>query len=366
MLKYSWILFCLVGFSTFAQERPSAWSYGVNPYYGAVFRYKETMKQLEFTHLHGVELYANKIADGNKRWHKLYNYPQWGIGASYFNYGVPDELGFVTSLTTYLDFTASKSKHKWRINIGTGVVYSSKRFDAINNEENKAISSKISYVLRGTIHKEFQLNEQYFFNVNFAFRHYSNGKLNMPNNGMNFPIIGVGLRYQPKFEPIAVYGPEDTGTECKLSFNFRGSASWREVWQEDIKHKAYSLSAYIGMPISKYNQLLFGVDGFQYDQKSVDRALTVYREKEGITEDEPLDNGNRQVALTVGTELFISKVSVVVQGGIYVYKPQPFYASWYQRYGVKYNFTSNVFTQISLKSHSRTADMVEFGAGITL
>lgn len=347
-----------------AQNVGHSWSFGANPYYGGVLKYKKNMKQLEYSNLHGIEFYANKIADGSKTWHHLYGFPQWGIAASYVNYGVPDELGWVTSLTTYLDMTSSKKKHKWRLNIGTGIVYSSERFDAVENQENKAISSKISYVMRGTIHKEFQLNEKWFFNANLAFRHYSNGKLNMPNNGMNYPMIGFGVRYVPHPKPMPEKQDIQIDYSRKIRIAARGAISWREVWQEDVKHKAYSFAVYAGKQVSKYNRILVGLDATKYDQKSVDNANVVYRDKSNLGEDEVLDNGNTQAAVTIGTELLISKVSLLVQGAIYVYKPQAFYSGWYQRYGLLYNFNEHLFSQMTLKAHGRTADMIEFGVGV--
>jgi hypothetical protein len=358
------LLFLSISFISNGQIEKSSWSLGANPYYGGVLRYKPTMKKLEFTNLHGIEIYANKIASGEKAWHKLYNYPQWGIAASYFNYGVPEELGYVYSLTTYLDFSPSKKKHKWRYNIGTGIVYSSAKFDALTNSENTAISSNMSYVLRGTVHREFQLNEHYFVNVNLAFRHYSNGRLNMPNNGMNYPIVGAGIRYVINPKPIQDNEEIHTIIDKKIHVALRGSMSWREVWQEDVKHKAYSVSLYGIKQVSKYNNILFGVDAFQYDQVSVDRAYGVYRDQNNIVLDYVPDDDTRQLAATIGTQLLISKVSVIVQGGFYIYNPMEYYSTWYQRYGIAYNFTKNIFSQFSLKAHSRTADMIEFGLGV--
>jgi hypothetical protein len=322
------------------------------------------MKQLEYTNLHGIELYANKIADGSKAWHHLYNYSQWGVAASYVNYGVPDELGWASSLTTYLDMTTSKKKHKWRLNIGTGVVFSSEQFDAVRNNENKAISSKISYVMRGTIHKEIELNENWFFNVNLAFRHYSNGRLNMPNNGMNYPMVGFGVRYVPYPRPALEKPDMKINYSKRIRLVARAAVAWREVWQEDVKHKAYSLAFYASKQVSRYNRILVGLDATKYDQKSVDNANVVYRDKSNLAENETLDDSNTQAALTIGTELLISKVSVIVQGAIYVYKPQAFYANWYQRYGLLYNFNEHLFSQVTLKAHGRTADMIEFGVGV--
>lgn len=356
----------LVFTAAVASGQYKGWSYGANPYYGAVFRYKAGMKQLEFTGLHGIELYAHKMTDGSKAWHARYNYPHWGLAAAYYNYGEPRELGEVVTLTTYLDFTKGRKKHQWRINIGTGLVYSTVTFRPETNEKNTAVSSTISYVLRGTIHKEFQLSEHYYFNVNVAFRHFSNGRFDMPNNGMNFPIVGVGVRYLPHpvpADPVALpLSPIDT----QWHFNLRGSVSWRQVWEMDEPQKAYAVSVYTSRQVSRYNAILLGVDAFRYDEESIVKANVVHRSKNNIPDDRPLNTDNRQMAATLGTELLISKVTVVVQGGIYLYKPQAYYASWYQRYGLKYRFTRYTFAQISLKTHSRTADMVEFGLGITL
>lgn len=361
------IITSLIAHEGYAQQK-AAWSFGANPYYGGVLKYKEDMPKLQMTNLYGLELHAAKITNGSHQWEKLFNYPHIGFAASYFNYGLPQELGSVYTLTSYLDVTANNQrKNQWRLNIGTGFVYSTKTYEPIENPDNKAVSSKISYVIRGTIHHEIKLSEQYYFNINMAFRHYSNGKLNMPNNGMNFPIMGVGIRYVPSPQKITFARDTIKHFDKKIHANVMGSTSWREVLREDVKHKAYSASLYLSRQITKYNTLLLGVDGFLYDRASVRRSIAVYNEQKGINNDQPLDDDGRQMAVTVGTELLMGKMMVILQGGFYIYKPQQYYEStWYQRYGFKYMVTPNFFPQVTLKAHSRTADMVEFGFGFTI
>jgi len=345
------------------------WSFGANPYYGGVLRYKPSMPKLELTNLYGLELYAHKMTAGNKPWQSRFNYPHVGYALEYYNYGDPDELGEVFSMATYLDFTTNpRKKNQLRLNIGTGLVYSTRVFDQYSNPENKAISSRISYILRGTVHYEMQLSEQYYFNINAAFRHYSNGKLNMPNNGMNFPIVGVGLRYVPTPKKIDFHKDTLTSFDKSIHLHMMFSKSWREVWQEDYKHKAYSASIYASKRITKFNSALLGIDGFLYDRESMRRAHSSWANgNPDIPEDYEPDLDGRQVAVTLGTEVYLGSISVIVQGGFYVYKPQKIYEStWYQRYGLKYYPIENAFAQITLKSHSRTADMVEFGLGLRL
>ncbi|GAA0892157.1 hypothetical protein GCM10009122_18360 [Fulvivirga kasyanovii] len=354
------------GQNLFSQQKPS-WSFGANPYYGGVLRYKEDMPKLQMSNLYGIELYAAKITNGSHRWERLFNYPHVGFAASYFNYGVPRELGSVYTLTSYLDVTTNNNrKNQWRLNIGTGFVYSTRTFEETENPDNKAISSKISYVLRGTIHHEIKLTDQYYFNINLAFRHYSNGKLNMPNNGMNFPIAGIGLRYVPNPQKIKFEKDTTKTIDKKWHVNLFGGTAWREVLTEDTKHKAYSISLYASRQLTRYNTILLGVDGFDYAGESVKKAWAVHNVKNGITES-TLDDDGRQVALTIGSELILGKMMVILQGGFYIYKPQDYYEStWYQRYGFKYMVTPNFFPQVTLKAHSRTADMVEFGLGLSI
>ncbi|MEM8568246.1 MAG: acyloxyacyl hydrolase [Bacteroidota bacterium] len=365
-LFFVFVLTALGAYAYGQEIEKASWAFGTNPYYGGVLRYKDTMKKLEWTGLHGIELYANKLTNGRNRWERLFNYPELGVALEYYNYNVPDELGEVVSATSYLDFTLNHTKrNKWRVNIGSGFVYSSKRFDTESNPDNKAVSSRISYVARGTVHYEIMLSENYFFNFNAAFRHYSNGKLNMPNNGMNFPVFGVGIKYIPN--PTKVDFIKDTirYIDRSIKFNVMGAIAWREVLQEDIKHKAFSASLYLSKQITKYNSVLLGIDAFHYDRESMIRALNVYRSK-FLPEDFELDYDGRQLAITVGGELLIGKLSVLLQGGFYVYKPQLIYADWYQRYGFKYRVTDYLFLRTTLKAHSRTADMMEFGFGFTL
>ncbi|MTI22419.1 hypothetical protein E1176_15410 [Fulvivirga sp. RKSG066] len=360
----------LVGLDAHAQEaKKPIWSFGANPYYGGVLRYKPNMPKLKLTNLYGIELYANKMTNGNKAWQSIFNYPQVGHAFEYYNYGDPDELGEVYSLSSYLDFTTSKDKKgQFRFNIGTGLVYSTRTFDEETNPENKAVSSTISYILRGTMHYEVQLNPNYYINFNAAFRHYSNGKLNMPNNGMNFPAIGVGLRYVPNPGNLTFYKDTTTRIDPKLKFNLMASRSWREVWREDFKHTAYSASFYVSKQVTRFNSALLGVDGFWYDRESMKRAHSTWKAGDpSVPEDFEPDLDGRQLAITAGTEILLGKMIVIVQGGYYLFKPQKIYdATWYQRYGLKYYPLKNAFGQITLKAHSRTADMVEFGVGVTL
>lgn len=341
-----------------ASQDRNPWSYGMNGYYGALFRYKSGLPPLSFTNTTGVEVYANQHTLGNKPWEVKYRYPQIGFAFSYYNYGVPDELGEAFSLTTYLDNTLIQGpKNSLRFNVGTGIVYSTRIYKPETNEGNKAIGNPLAFVLRATLRYEFPLSHLIYMNANLAFRHFSNGGLNKPNNGMNFPMLGLGLRYQPR-EVVRKPVSEEVLPEPdkRIHLNLRVGAGVKEVLLEDEKHSVYNVSVYASKKLSRTNALLIGADGF-YDSALREEFINVSR---------PVPDGEldaRMAGLTVGHELQFNRLSLVVQVGRYIYQPLELFPDYYQRYGLKYAITENLSASVMLLAHTRTANVVEWGAG---
>lgn len=334
------------------------WSYGVNGYYGALFRYKSGLPPLSFTNPTGLEVYANRHTIGQKPWEVKYNYPQVGIAFSYYNYGVPEELGEAFSLTTYLDNVLWQGRrNSLHLQLGTGIVYSTRYYVPELNEGNKAIGGPFAFVLRGTLRYEFPLNPDAYMNVNLAFRHFSNGGLSKPNNGMNFPMLGLGVRYQQReVELLPVSEEPLPAVDKSVHLNLRIGAGVKEVLLIDRMHPVYNVSVYASKRLTRTNTLLLGADGF-YDTALEEELINVAR---------PVPDGNidgRMAGVTLGHELHLSSLSLVVQAGRYIYQPLKLFPSYYQRYGLKYDLTENLSASVMLLAHSRTANVIEWGMG---
>jgi hypothetical protein len=356
--------FCCISELLAQSSEPEAyakapWSVGANSYYGALFRYRSGLSALSFTHPYGVEIYANKHTIGKRHWEGLYNYPQVGFALSYYNYGVPQELGEAVSLTTYLDNTLLQfKKSSLRFNLGTGLVYSTRHYTPETNEGNVAIGSKLAFVLRGTVRYEFPVREDLYMNLNLAFLHFSNGALNKPNNGMNFPMVGVGVRYQPQeARLLGVTDTASTAIDRHIHFNLRLAGGVKEVLRVDEKHPMYSLSVYASKRLSQTSTLLLGADGFYntaLHEEFINKLLPV--------PDEALDQ--RLAGITIGHELHLDKLSLVFQFGSYIHQPYGLYPSYYQRYGLKYMLFQNFSANAMLLAHARTAHVIEWGLGL--
>ena len=124
----------------------------------------------------------------------------------------------------------------------------------------------------------------------------------------------------------------------------------------DTKHPVYKLSVYGSRKLTRTNTLLLGADGF-YDTALPEEFINVGRP----VPDAELDA--RMAGITVGHQLHLGRLSLVVQVGRYIYQPLKLFPDYYQRYGLQYDLTQHLSASVMLLAHTRTANVVEWGLG---
>ncbi|WP_082161555.1 acyloxyacyl hydrolase [Rufibacter radiotolerans] len=339
-----------------------SWSYGVNGYYGAFFRYRSGLSLLNYSHLHGVELYANKQTSGRRFWEPKYKLPSIGFALAYFNYMVPQELGKSVAVTSYLDGPITKiGKGSLRYNLGTGLVYSTMYYNSTSNENNKAIGSPLTFSLRGNLRYEYPVHDRLFLNVIFGFRHFSNGSLNQSNNGMNMPLLGLGVRYgsKPPVAPAAGQDPTAPELDKRVRMNIRLAAGVKEVLRDDFKHQVYMMSAFASKRVTHTNSFLLGADAIH------DTAIGEEYLNKGVNYPEGyLDK--RTAGIFVGHELHVGNLAAVFHFGRYIYQPHHLFPDYYQRYGLKYQLFEHLSASALLMAHDGHANVIEWGLGFHL
>ncbi len=326
-----------------------------------MFRYRSGLSPLNFTHPFSVELYANRHTIGKRPWESKYRHPQIGFALAYYNYGVPEELGEAASLTVSLDNSLFRTERgNLRFNLGSGLVYSTRHYITGENEQNMAIGSQFCFALTGGFRYEYQLSDKLFLNTHLSFRHFSNGGLNKPNNGMNFPLVGLGVRYQPREVKLLPHTDSTTSAPDKrIRLNLKLAMGRREVLYEDVKTTVHSISLYASKRVSQTNSLLFGADAL-HDvamTKEYPNALLPWPEEE---------SDPRMFGLTVGHELFFDRSSFLFQFGHYLYQPTRLFPNTYQRYSLKHLLTKNVSANVALVAHTKRAYVIEWGVGLHL
>lgn len=357
------IFFCLpipflFGQSQIKEINEKYFSYGSSVHYGALLGYKENDPVIIFTNPFSIDLSIRKLSTGQKRWERMYNYPSTCISLGYYNYGIPEEYGEAYSATASYDFNLLRSlrNNVW-FTSGFGLVYSTHKYDEVTNPHNKAISTDFSYVLQAAIRYDYDLSEKVILNASFSFKHFSNATSGIPNNGMNFPLLGIGLTYLPN-RPAVNYIKDTLKTfDKKGHFSFSSGLAIKKVLKIDDRHRIYTASFYYDKPITKYNSIMVGLDAF-YNTSLHSEYIKIGQSYD----EEEIDH--RQVALTLGQELFIGRIGVLAQGGFFIYQPHKFESSFYQKYGIKYYISKDIFLGSIVKVYVGTADYMVWAVGV--
>jgi hypothetical protein len=359
---YTILVFFLSFSGVFAQTiYKNSYSVGVHGLYGFVLKHAPSVGHLVKAHPYGVEFTYNHITTGTKEWHKVYRYPEVGYAVGMFDFRNPVLGKAVYGIVSLDKALVQGKKSALRLKIGTGVVLLTNPYDADKNFQNTALSSRIMYNLRGEISHNYRLASHWQLRSGVTLTHFSNGAFKVPNSGINIPAIKVGLLYNPQVPEVQTVRRDslEKTTYRTIEVNVSGAFTIKEIGLPGgKKYPGGVLAVYVNRRINRKSALNVGMDGFY------NTALRQVIESDPDVDSLQMPDFKR-VGITLGHELFISRVSMLVQLGVYIYKPyQEVDTRVYQRYGLKYAINQRFFAAVSLKSHYGTADFVEWTLGI--
>lgn len=105
-------------------------------------------------------------------------------------------LGYM--ITPFAAFRRSLTRSR-RLDAGykfeNGIGITTRPYDAKTNVENEIIGSRISVFIGMGLYASWHVTDNVSLGVDATFRHYSNGKLNQPNVGINTVDVGVKATY---------------------------------------------------------------------------------------------------------------------------------------------------------------------------
>jgi hypothetical protein len=103
----------------------------------------------------------------------------------------------------------------------------------------------------------------------------------------------------------------------------------------------------IGKQVGGINQLNGGVE-WSYDATISKRLKT-----------DSLDGSAQKLALLGGHEFLLGRFIFSQQIGVYVFQQNPYYDSWFHRWGLLYRAGRHYGLGFSLKAHKHVADYVD-------
>lgn len=338
------LIVILIRIPAFAQDTTSNPVFlGSKFQYGSILPHSQSIRQLTNTNPYGMELDYGWILNRQSDWERCNCYSRAGFSVSYVSFGNPEVLGSATNLIMFAEPYLNYGSNVWMsLRMGVGPGYISKVYDEETNPENLFFSTHLSYIIHLDFMLNFRLTGHWNGKIFGKYNHISNGGVEQPNKGMNFPTLGVGLDYvlePPEF-------PERRSIPIKRENVILSAAvfgAMKNVVQgaSEVEKRTigYGFLVKGRKKIAKINALNIGIEGY---------ADGEIREKwEGERE-------HRQLSLLTGHDLIFGRFIFSQYWGTYLYAPY-YNKHFFQRYSLTYNLIGNWRVGVNLKAHAEVA-----------
>lgn len=370
------------------QSRPNLTSYGYMNYEAAV----------------GIQ---TKPENGSP-YAEAFGFPLIDIGVSVArvgNFKFSDQTHFPNLYSVYGSFERSLLRKKhfsagYLLNFGA--TYNPAKYDPVNNPGNNWLSAPFMAYFGAGVFGKVHIGKRWETGVNFMFRHFSNGRLSLPNEALNGMGVGVFARYRlsdyDHKKYTTKYGFErdyERGMQYMIVFGggvHTCMAEWNayvESEPDPVKkaeaaaklkaHPKFSLSFDALYRYSMRYATGLGVDLFySSNMKELEASDRIFYGNEAV--DRSPGYNPLSVGIAVVQEVYWRNFAVHVAIGAYPYRhkgvngPEAKAAGdrergWhYEKAGIRYYFPKlgNTFVGFAIKSHSIKAEYLEFSVGVRL
>ena len=193
--KYYFFLFFVVTISYSQNENAikstnysfAALEYGIG---------KTSTANVNFPKLNPQQSILVSIGTTNKKnnleWAKQLNFPKTGLTLSYVDLGNSERLGQAISVVPFVDFNIlNRWTSRLNLKVGLGASYFNVMYDEVENPNNMAISTHLTWAFRSNLYYSLLEKEDYNLKLGLGYFHNSNGHVRLPNNGLNTFLFSV-------------------------------------------------------------------------------------------------------------------------------------------------------------------------------
>lgn len=361
-MKIYWlfVLFFVFSKSLFSQESsgdlPKNPSFiGVSLDYGYILQHTPSLEQIGDAYPTGISVDWSKFLLQEQAWNFCNCFPKLGVELSYWDFDKVDILGRGVTAIGYAEpyFRTNKRMNLF-FRVGLGGAYLTNPYDEVSNPINDTYSTDLSFALMAGIGTNYKINEFWNLRLLAKYNHTSNGGINTPNKGINFPTLSIGVT--KSFSAFQFPDYKKIGKREAPENVSRISAIHYSGWSNTIaggrdKFYVFGFSGNYSRWIGGRSALTAGSE-IIFDLSR--RALI-----------EELGDGENfvQAAALFGHEFWLGKVTFGQQLGVYLYNNFDVNDNVYQRYTLTYDFNDKIFAGFGLKAHRHVADFFDLRIG---
>lgn len=340
-----------------AQEQESFPGYKISltGHYGFLISHHSTMQYLVKGHIGGFELTYTKPTYGEEEWHRALNYPEYGFSVLHLELGNPSVLGNLYGAFGFVNFPSGRKK-KANFRLGLGMAYLTKHFDRIENHKDIAIGSHLNGLINLGFDRHFVLSKKLLLETGIFLTHASNGSSKVPNLGINMPTINLGLTYDLSDRSKPRNTDPQSPVERKFHLALVGTAGFTEIEPvEGPKYLITELMCNAGWPLNHLWNAVGGIDVL-YNTANLEKLKL---DSIAVSSDVQ----NTQLGIKFGGELFVGKLSMPLEMGVYAYTKMTRNGYIYHRLGLRYHIDEHWLVNFTMKTHFAKADYLAWGVG---
>lgn len=339
---------------------------------------------------------------------QAFGFPMFNVGfsvASMGDFKFYDQTRFPSLYSIYCSFERSiiRKKHcSLGYMLDFGATYNPGRYEPLENPGNNWLSSPFMAYFGAGAFAKLHLGKRWEIGADIMFRHYSNGRLDLPNEALNALGGGVFARYRlSDYDYTRYTGKSETkyaydkGMQymvtlaggvhtCMAEWNAyveteTDPAKKKEAASQLKKHPKFSLGFEALYRYSLRYATGIGLDVFySSNMEELEKSDRI------VYGDELVDNCPGYAPISVGIsviqEIYWRNLAVHIAVGAYPYRhkgvngPEAKEAGdrergWhYEKAGLRYYFPKlgDTFVGFAIKSHNIKAEMLEFSIGIRI
>ena len=356
-----WLAFYIPASGVMAQEPDSVvapsrlsniFSVSSGIQHGFIFAHSPLVENTKGANPTGIEISLGWQRNDKQSWDLCNCYPRKGLLLAYYDYDTR-VLGKSVTAAYFLEPNYRLGKRNFfSIRGAAGLSWLSNPFDSLKNPGNQSYSTLISGYLLFGVGMWVRVNNHWWLNGSVNYQHISNGGLSQPNKGINWPTVGLAVRYDknPRNYFTGSRNKEKHWKDDPLRWDMALFGIAKKSTDEQGNRKRLplvGLNLQVGKQVGRINMLTLGAEAFH------DESLEVQLKRDSV------NASAVRAGITFGHEFILGKFLFSQRIGVYVFDQTSYYDSFYHRWGIHYMMNRHWGVGFNLLAHRHVADFID-------
>lgn len=345
-------LMSIVASTTDAQLPGNSWIVQSGFHTGFIFAHSTEVQNTAGARPINVELTAGRWRNDSSVWNLCRCAATQAVTLTYHDYD-SEILGRAVSLSYSLEpYFLLNARNAISVRALAGLAYLTNPFDPVTNPGNQSYSMSVSAYLGLGVGYWYKVNDQWNVGTNILYQHISNGGINHPNKGINWPTgsLLVNYSFQPRtFRKYLSTKPTELTKDIRWDVSVFGVA--KRVARGNGRGLRYLViggAVQAARQVGRINNLTVGTE------VSWDDALGSQLRRDGYNKDP------WRASVLIGHEFVLGKFLFSQRLGAYVYQAGNTFDPVFHRWGIAYRLNEQWMLGINLKAHRQVADYTDF------